>query len=55
MSIPTILTLLALGLSIVTVIWVVRAVKKPESLTREGFAFRAMTAYLAFCALLQAQ
>ena len=49
MSTSTIISLAALVVSIAAIIWVVRTIKRPESFTREGFAFRAMTAYLAFC------
>jgi hypothetical protein len=49
MPIPTMISAVALVLSIAALIWVFLALRNREAMTREGFAFRAMAAYLAFC------
>jgi hypothetical protein len=49
MPIATIVSAIALVLSIAALVWVFLALRKRETTTREAFAFRAMTAYLAFC------
>ena len=49
MSIANIISAVALVLSIGAIIWLVRALKHRDVMTREAFAFRGMAAYLAFC------